>query len=199
MIHHCYYFLQRRIKQIFAALCLSIFLSSISNSGIFSQLSPASAQTIRPDVAAEQLYQRLSFLPLENEYTNQTSGEIDSDNTLMGRFIRYHEYVKSRPLRYRFDWQLTFADYFDINEPIKDNRYPGHKTLAVNPLEQDRSVITKLTREQRNQLIDVLLAIYNPQTTTSQEPASIPNDSIEQRNSTPSLPQPGDADLLLLN
>ena len=199
MIQNCYHFLQRRIKYIVTAFCLSIVLSSIGNLGMLTELSPALGQSIRPDVAAEQLYQSLAFLPLENNYIDQSSGKIATDNTLIERFIRYHEYVKSRPLRYRFDWQLTFADYFDINEPIKDNRYPGHKTLAVNPLEQDRSVITKLTREQRNQLIDVLLAIYNPQTTTSQEPASIPNDSIEQRNSTPSLPQPGDADLLLLN
>ena len=199
MIQNCYHFLQRRIKYIVTAFCLSIVLSSIGNLGMLTELSPALGQSIRPDVAAEQLYQSLAFLPLENNYIDQSSGKIATDNTLIERFIRYHEYVKSRPLRYRFDWQLTFADYFDVNEPIRESRYPGHRYFTVNPLEKDRSVITKLTREQRNQLIDALLAIYNPQQGTSEKPVSIPNNSLEQTESKPSLPQPGDAELLLLN
>lgn len=201
MIKNYRYFLERKTKQIILPFCLGIMLSVLGNSLFFEGLSPAFGQnqTIRPTVAAEQIYQRLSFLPLENEYSDRTSGDIVTNNTLMLRFIRYHEYVKSRPLGYRFDWQLTFADYFDINEPIKANRYPGYKTLAVNPLEKDREFITQLTRDQRNQLIDTLLAIYSPQDETFEQPVDSSNDSIEKRNTEPSLPQPGDADLLLLN
>lgn len=198
MIQNYRYFLKRKTKQIIVPFCLGIILSIVGNFVFFDGLLPAFGQTIRPNVAAEQIYQRLSFLPLENEYSDRTSGEVISNNTLMSRFIRYHEYVKSRPLGYRFDWQLTFADYFDINEPIKANRYPGHRTLVVNPLEKDREIITKLTRDQRNQLIDTLLAIYNPQDETGSKPANSSNDFTD-KNSEPVLPQPGDADLLLLD
>ena len=176
------------------AFCLGIVLSIVINTVITSQLSPLLAQTARPNTVAQTVYQNLPFLPLENEYLSQ-SGEVASGNTLLSRLLRYHEYVKSRPVNYRFDWQLTFADYFGINELIKADRYPGHETLTVNPLEGDREAITSLTREQRNELIDTLLAIYNPQTDTPQQPTVTPNNSEEQK---PSLPQPGDADLLLL-
>lgn len=188
---------QHKIRQISLGFCLSVALSLLINSGMIIKLLPVLGQSIRPEMVAQQVYERISFLPLENEYINQTSGDKASQNTLMLRFLRYHEYVKSRPLQYRFDWQLTFADYFDINEPMKADRYPGYKTLTVNPLQSDRDIITKLTRSQRNQLIDTLLAIYNPQTeTTPTQPATTPNNPAEERNK-PSLPQPGDADLLL--
>ena len=189
---------KHRIKRVVTAFCLGLILSVLGNSGLVTKLAPVLGQSIRPEIAAEQVYQRLSFLPLENEYLSQRSGAVAANSTLMLRFIRYHEYVKSRPLDYRFDWQLTFADYFDINEPMKENRYPGHKTLTVNPLKSDRDAITKLTRSQRNELIDTLIAIYNPQTETApQKPASSPNNQLRERNNPPSLPQPGDADLLL--
>lgn len=187
-------FIQRKIKQIAIAFGLGLVLSFVINTGISTQLSPVLGQTVRPEMVAEQVYQNLSFLPLENKYISQ-SGEVASQNTLMLRLLRYHDYVKSRPLNYRFDWQLTFADYFGINEPIKTDRYPGHETLTVNPIEGDREIITSLTRQQRNELIDILLAIYNPQETTPEQPANTPDDSLEEGK--PSLPQPGDADLLL--
>ena len=176
------------------AFCLGLVLSLLINTGLTIQLSPVSGQTVRPDMVVEQVYQNLSFLPLENKYISQTSGDVAAQNTLMLRLLRYHEYVKGRPLNYRFDWQLTFADYFGINEPIQANRYPGYETLTINPMESDREIITSLTREQRNQLIDTLLAIYNPQEDTPQQPTVNPNNSSEEQ---PSLPQPGDADLLL--
>lgn len=175
---------------------LGLLLSFVINTGVITRLSPVLGQIVRPNMVAEQVYQNLSFLPLENEYISQTSGEVASQNTLILRLLRYHEYVKSRPLNYRFDWQLTFADYFGINEPIKADRYPGNEILTVNPMENDREILTSLTRQQRNELIDTLLAIYNPQTeTTSEQPATTPNNSSEETK--PSLPQPGDADLLL--
>lgn len=196
-------YFSRKIKQItisakpsrfIIAFSLGLLLSFVLNTGFIVQLSPLLSQTARPNTVAEQVYQNLSFLPLENEYMTQ-SGEVASQNTLLSRLLRYHEYVKSRPVNYRFDWQLTFADYFGINELIRANRYPGHETLTVNPLEGDRQVITSLTRQQRNQLIDTLLAIYNPQSDTPQQEVTTPNNTLEEQK--PSLPQPGDADLLL--
>ncbi|VEP13719.1 conserved hypothetical protein [Hyella patelloides LEGE 07179] len=188
----------RKTQQIAIAFCLSLIFSILVNAGITNQLLPVLGQTVRPEMVAEQVYQSLPDFPLENEYISQASGNVASQNTLILRILRYHEYVKSRPLRYRFDWQLTFADYFDINEPMSADRYPGHRTLTVNPLESDRDILTNLTRTQRNQLIDTLLAIYNPQPeTTPEQPTTPPNNSSEERNQKPSLPQPGDADLLL--
>ena len=175
---------------------LGLLLSFVINTGVIAQLSPTLGQTVSPDMVVRQVYQNLSFLPLENEYISQTSGDVVSQNTLILRLLRYHEYVKNRPLNYRFDWQLTFADYFGINEPMRADRYPGYETLTVNPQERDREIITSLTRQQRNDLIDTLVAIYNPQTeTTPEQPATNPNNSSEETK--PSLPQPGDADLLL--
>ena len=192
------YFL-RNINQVFIAFCLGVILSFAINAGITIKSSPVLGQSMRPEMVAEKVYQSLDFLPLENEYIDRTSGQVASKNTLMLRFLSYHEYLKSRPLLYRFDWQLTFADYFNINEPMEADRYPGHRTLTTNPLEGDRKIIANLTRTQRNQLIDTLLAIYNPQAeVTPQQPATTPNESSEERNNNrPSLPQPGDADLLL--
>lgn len=187
-------------RQIILAFCLGIILSISGNIGIITHLSPVLGQDIdiRPEAVADIIYQRLPYLPLENEYISQESGRVSPNSTLLLRLIRYHEYVKSRPLKYRLDWQLTFADYFDINEPIQSDRYPGYDTLTANPLKSDRNIITKLTRSQRNELIDALLAIYDPQTETEpQQPTTTPNNSPEERNDPPVLPQPGDADLLL--
>lgn len=188
-------YFSRKIKQIAIAFSLGLLLSLVTNTGFITRLSPLSAQIVRPEMVVDRVYQNLSFLPLENEYISQITGEVASQNTLILRLLRYHEYIKSRPLNYRFDWQLTFADYFGINETIQANRYPGYETLKVNPMEGDREIITSLTRQQRNQLIDTLLAIYNPQTNTPEQPATTPSNSSEERK--PSLPQPGDADLLL--
>lgn len=191
--------MKKKPRQIILAFCLGIFISLVGNLDPIRLLSPVLGQDIRPEMVAELVYQRLPNLPLENEYISKTTNQVATNSTLMLRFIRYHEYVKSRPVKYRLDWQLTFADYFDLNEPIQTDRYPGFDTLTASPLESDRAIITKLTRAQRNQLIDTLLAIYNPQTETpAQQPATTPNNSPTQRKpNTPVLPQPGDADLLL--
>ncbi len=156
-------------------------------------VSPTLAQFPRPDAVAVKVYQMLPSLPKENQYTNLETGNIVSNNTLLSRFIRYHQYIKNRPLTYRLDWQLTFADYLKVNETIFENRYPGNSTLTINPLENDRNAIAKLTRIERNQIIDTLLEIYNPKSESSpQKPAT---DSTNNNNS-PKLPQPGDAELL---
>jgi hypothetical protein len=191
-------------RRIILAFCLGILLSVIGNVGILLQSAPILGQSVSPNVspnvspemAAESVYQRLPYLPLENEYFSQKSGQVIPNSTLIMRFIRYHEYVKSRPLKYRLDWQLTFADYFGINEVIQTDRYPGAETLTKNPYESDRKIIISLTRSQRNQLIDTLVAIYNPPREKPQPPATTPDNSTEEIDNAPVLPQPGDADLL---
>jgi hypothetical protein len=165
-----------------------------------------SAQNLRPEMAAAEVYQQLKQFPRANQYLRKETGKIDPDNTLVSRIIRYHQYVKSRPVDYRLDWQLTMADYLGVNEPISESRYPGSQTLIVNPLQsgqseglalRDRKIIQNLTRTQRNQLIDTLVSIYNPQTSSTNNSNPLPSSSPSNSTSQPRLPQPGDAQLLL--
>jgi hypothetical protein len=158
------------------------------------------AQTLNPDMVAREVYQRLPDLPSENQYISQETGAIAPDNTLISRLVRYHQYIKSRP-GYRLDWQLTLADYFDVNERMDSSRYPGSTTLRSNPLEGDRAAIKNLNRHQRNQLVDLLVSIYNPQNQSPSTPDTLNQSpqpaSPNTTNTEPRLPQPGDAELLL--
>ena len=167
-------------------LGLTLFLS-------LSFIPSVWAQSPQPDSVAKQVYQILPNLPLENEYISQETGTAVSNNSLLSRLIRYHQYIKNRPLIYRLDWQLTFADYLKVNETMFENRYPGNQTLTINPLENDREAIARLTRNQRNQLIDTLLAIYNPNS-GSLSPKSPARENTE--NPSP-IPERGNAELLL--
>jgi hypothetical protein len=147
------------------------------------------------------VYERLPNLPLENQYVSKETGAVASENTLVSRLIRYHVYVKSRPPNFRFDWKLTLADYLGAHEYLVESAYPGATTLRENPMESDRAVIEKLTRAERDALIDALVSVFTPNTT--QTPASAPTTSVTPPTTTsnpattPSLPQPGDARLLM--
>jgi len=159
--------------------------------------SSVSAQSLRPNAIAEQVYQLIPELPLENQYLSQETRETAAKNTLISRFIRYHQYVKSRPVKFRFDWKLTIADYLEANEIISVGRYPGNKTLTTHPLEGDRAAIYNLSRTQRNQLIDTLISIYDPNKPANPNPTTeTQNSSDNNSNNIPRLPQPGDANLL---
>ncbi|MGC9503493.1 hypothetical protein [Baaleninema sp.] len=160
--------------------------------------------------AWQRVYEVLPELPRENEYTNVESGEIDPDNTLIGRLIRYHLYVKGRPYQYRLDWKLTLADYLGENELMNEAVYPGYDTLDTNPMEGDRAAIQSLTPQQRDDLVHVLVSIFYPNYLTllqeqanresSAPTASEPTDANAppRRGTTvPQLPQAGDAELLL--
>lgn len=187
--------------KIMVAFGLGVYLS-LAAGAFDSSNSPAAAQAYRPEEVAQQVYQKLPELPSENQYLSQESGEIEPENSLISRLIRYHLYVKNRPFQYRLDWQLTIADYFGINEPIAPQQYPGNNTLETNPLEGDRAVITNLTLPQRRQLVDTILGIYNPNYDPSPQPVSLPqqntdNSSPGYRPQKPQLPQPGDSELLL--
>jgi hypothetical protein len=133
-------------------------------------ISPASAQStaiprVRTDGVWRQIYQRLPDLPLENQYVNKESGKVDPDNTLVGRLIRYHVYVKGRPPFYRLDWKMTLADYLEINEVMDEAIYPSSDTLRKNPTAGDVAAIKKLNRAQRDALIQALVDAftYRPQ------------------------------------
>jgi hypothetical protein len=168
--------------------------------GILSQ-NPVMAQSIRTQDIWRQVYQQLPDLPLENQYVNQQSGKVDPDNTLASRLIRYHMFVKGRPPNFRLDWKLTIADYLGENELIEEGVYPGGDTLRESPVEGDRAIIQRLTRTQRNALIQTLVNIFNPR--GAQPAAPSPRERQERSptpnpTSIPTLPQPGDAQRLRL-
>ncbi|MDY6783144.1 MAG: hypothetical protein SW833_11470 [Cyanobacteriota bacterium] len=159
---------------------------------------PAIAQFIQPEDVAPRLYQLLPDLPQRNQYISVETGEIAPDNSLATRLIRYHLYVKNRPFLYRFDWKITLADYLGINDPMPANAYPGATTLQENPVEADIAAIRSLNRKQREELVDALVSIFNPEA-ASQPDSSTSQPSPQPTNSTPGLfrlPSPGDADLL---
>ena len=158
--------------------------------------------TLRPEKVAARVYQEMPDLAQENQYIRQETGEIDEDNTLVSRLVRYHQYVKARPTIFRLDWKLTLADYLGANETIPESRYPGYSTLTVNPMKRDKQVINTLTLDQRQQLVDLIVSIYNPQSeaNSNSEPTEEKNAPIPSNNpSQPSfeLPLPGGAELLL--
>lgn len=154
---------------------------------------------VRPTDVWPFVYEKVPNLPLENDYISQETGEVDTENTLISRLIRYHLYVKGRPPNYRFDWKLTLADYLGANDYILSGVYPGHESLTENPMKGDREAIQSLTRSQRETLVNRLVDIFNG----NPDPPSIPE--VKQRNNyeqstprPPIIPQPGDADLLKL-
>ncbi len=184
----------KTVVTFFLGIILFILASNIKN----VQLSSVTAQSLRPNDVAAQVYQLLPELPLENQYISQETQEIAPQNTLVSRFIRYHQYVKNRPVKFRLDWKFTIADYLEANEQISYERYPGSRTLTTHPLKSDRAVIYNLSRSQRNQLINTLVSIYNPNLNSNTDSTTEPTNSSTNNNSdnSPQLPQPGDAELL---
>ncbi|HLO83970.1 MAG TPA: hypothetical protein VK203_03000 [Nostocaceae cyanobacterium] len=173
-----------RIKSVLIIACvaLGIILTNITH-------SPAVAQRISPTDIWQTVYQKLPDLPKENTYISKETGKAAEENTLIGRLIRYHIYVKGRSPIYRFDWKLTLADYLNANEIMYDTSYPGNDSLRENPLDGDRLAISKLTRRQRDQLVQVLVNIFNPNTQT-------PTTTPQTTQQTPQTPSRGSADLL---
>ncbi|NJL62123.1 MAG: hypothetical protein HC903_10175 [Methylacidiphilales bacterium] len=119
-------------------------------------------QRITVGDAWRQVYQQLPNFPKENNYTSKEGGKIAENNTLVGRIIQYHFYVKGRAPNYRFDWKLTLADYLGANEVIYDTSYPGHELLKKNPLDGDKAAIAKLSRGQRDTLVQTLVNVFSP-------------------------------------
>lgn len=164
------------------------------------EVQPAVAQFSIPDNAAQQVYERLPDLPRENQYVSKETGKVDENNTLVRRLMRYHIFVKRRPPGYRLDWKLTLADYIGAHEYLVESQYPSANTLNENPMERDRKVIEKLTRTQRDALVNALVSVFKANNPQSQSPAPTPSaspaPSPPNPAATPSLPKPGDAQLL---
>lgn len=182
------------------AVCL--FLVGVE-AGNFQPLQPAHAQQLYvPQDTWQQLYQRIPDFPRENQYINKETGKVDSDNTLAGRLIRYHVYVKSRPPYFRLDWKLTLADYLDANERIQEATYPSASTLQTNPIEGDRAAINRLNRSQREALVDTLVSLFSPNSPSTPDQNPSTSGTSPRPTATPrpparfQLPQPGDAQLL---
>lgn len=185
----------------------------VRESGVLKLIDPqpATAQIVKPQDSWRQVYEQLPDFPKENQYVSKETGKVNPDDTLVGRLIRYHVNVKSRPPNYRFDWKLTLADYLGANELVPESTYPSGNTLQTNPLEGDRAAIQKLNRSQRDALVNVLVSIFarnrletqaspqQPSTASPQQPTASPSPqpTPTPRTTTPSLPKPGDAQLLL--
>jgi hypothetical protein len=160
--------------------------------------NPAQAQFVQPEAIAPRLYQRLPDFPQHNQYISVETGEVAPSNSLATRLIRYHLYIKNRPSLYRFDWKITLADYLGVNNPMPANAYPGATTLQENPMEADIAAIRSLNRKQREELVDALVSLFNPEAASQPgTPNSQPPPQLTP--STPGLfplPAPGAADLL---
>ena len=178
---------------------LTVVETNVNNLGNLSYLSqPAAAQQrIRPSEVWRLVYEKLPDFPLENQYVNMETGEVEVENTLARRLLRYHLFVKSRPPQYRLDWKLTLADYLDANEIIQESTYPGHNTLRENPMERDKAAIARLNRSQRNALVQVFVGIYNPNYSDLSESQNSPASRTSPSSNSPPVPRPGDAQLLI--
>lgn len=166
--------------------------------------SPQIAQRIRVREVWPQVYEQLPNLPLENEYIEIETGEVDPDDTLISRLIRYHVYVKGRPPQYRLDWKLTLADYLGVNDLMFEGVYPGGGEFNSNPLYGDREAIANLSRAERDDLVHTLTSLFNPQylplleaaAQREEPPSTIERPTLDDRT-PPRQPQPGDVELLL--
>ncbi|WP_375509660.1 hypothetical protein [uncultured Nostoc sp.] len=158
-------------------------------------IQPADAQRITPSDVWQLVYQQLPDFPRENKYISKENGQVAENNTLVSRLITYHIYTKGRAPIYRLDWKLTLADYLGANEIMYDTSYPGNETLRENPIEGDRKAITRLTRSQRDALVQVLVNIFNP-TSQNTPPPSSNNTPSPNTSTTPQPPQRGGAELL---
>lgn len=199
------------VRAALIAVGLAIALAALPNPSLQTQrhapaanlfyLKTATAQRLRVEDIWQQVYQQLPDLPLENQYVNDETGDVSTNNTLVSRLIRYHIYTKGRPTAYRLDWKLTLADYLGVNERMDANTYPSGTSLRTNPMTGDMAAIRNLTRTQRDALVNGLVSIFNP---AVNDPVPEPGPSVTPSpNPQPSpvprfprLPQPGDAQLL---
>ncbi|MEG4247862.1 hypothetical protein QUB37_17350 [Microcoleus sp. AT3-A2] len=151
---------------------------------------------VRVQDAWKLVYEKLPDFPIENNYISKETGKVDSTNTLVGRLIRYHVFVKGRPPNYRFDWKLSLADYLGATpDYLVESVYPGNDVLRSNPMEQDRAAIQRLNRAQRDALVQALVDVF---TETSGRGRTPTGEKPQGRSSSPEIPQPqpGDAKLL---
>ncbi|MBO0349917.1 hypothetical protein J0895_12490 [Phormidium pseudopriestleyi FRX01] len=179
------------------------FLETLPRATAQEVSPPQRRQRLDPRQLWRQVYERLPDFPLENNYISTQTGEVDPDNTLANRLISYHLYVKNRLPMFRLDWKLTLADYLGVFEELDESVYPGNGLLQENPLAGDREILSQLNRQQREELIEVLVTLFNPNyyniqgPTPGTTPGATPS-SPRTPAGPPPLPQSGDADLLRL-
>jgi len=184
----------------------------------FDEPPPARTESIqisqrrirRKDIWRE-VQKQLPELPLENQYISSETGDINESNTLVRRMIEYHNFRKGRAPSSRFDWKLTLADYLGLHEVMSAENYPSARRLRTNPLVGDRTAIQSLNRQQRQQLINTLVSLYDPRIpaafftsptsveaipTAEPSPPLPPIETSPTQPSPPPLSGPGAADLL---
>ena len=171
----------------------SLLGSSASVRLIAQQSAP---QQLRAQDAWKLVYEKVPDLPIENNYISKETGKVDPNNTLVGRLIRYHVFVKGRPPNYRFDWKLSLADYLGVTpDYLVEGVYPGKDVLRENPMERDRAAIQSLNRKQRDALVQALVDVFTENSARGGTPA---RGETKGRETSPEIPQPqpGDAKLL---
>jgi len=184
-----------KLKTQYSPILFALMVGLIILGSTLFTNQPGIAQTITPSDVWQIVYQKLPDFPRENKYINKENGKVAENNTLATRLIRYHVYTKGRPPVYRLDWKLTLADYLGANEVMYDSSYPGNDTLRENPIDGDKAAIARLTRSQRNALVEVLVSIFNPNSQNTSAPR--PNTTANPTTSTtPQPPQGGGAQLL---
>ncbi len=141
------------------------------------------------------MYEKLPDLPIENNYISKETGKVDPNNTLVGRLIRYHVFVKGRPPNYRFDWKLSLADYLGATpDYLVESVYPGNDVLRSNPMEQDRAAIQRLNRVQRDALVQALVDVFTENSgggrtpTAGEKPQGRSNSHRQYLNPSPEMP-----------
>lgn len=167
-----------------------LLLSSALHNADWLGSPPAIAQRVSPDTVWQQVYQQLPDFPRENQYVSVETRKVAADNTLVGRLIRYHVYVKGRPPVYRLDWKITLADYLGINERIDEGSYPSRNTLKPNPIEGDLAAVRRLTRQQRESLVQALVDAFAPPVRSSSPPVPTVMPSPAGSSPAPVKPQP---------
>ncbi len=167
--------------------------------------SKSFAQFQSPKDVAAKVYPRLPNVPLENQYIRAETKKQATDSTLISRLIQYHTTVKGRSPLYRLDWKITLADYLGVNDYLVDAAYPGHSFLTKSAMEQDRSIIQKLNRNQRNALIQALVDEFggsiaannlSEPSTPPPKPKSKPTEPEIYRPTLQPLAAPGGANAL---
>ncbi|EGK86779.1 hypothetical protein D0A34_08975 [Microcoleus vaginatus PCC 9802] len=181
-------------------LSMSALEPSLLRSSESASVQRVAQQSASPQVRVQDawklVYEKLPDFPIENNYISQETGKVDPTNTLVGRLIRYHVFVKGRPPNYRFDWKLSLADYLGATpDYLVESVYPGKDVLRSNPMEQDRAAIQRLNRAQRDALVQALVDVFTENSGGGRTPAG---EKPQGRSNSPEIPQPqpGDAKLL---
>ncbi|MCS6814474.1 MAG: hypothetical protein NZ772_13030 [Cyanobacteria bacterium] len=130
----------------------------IAQSGV-AQPSPVNVQPLLIQNVWREVYRQLPDLPLENQYVSRDTGQVATDNTLVRRMIQYHVFQKGRPPGLRLDWKLTLADYLGVNEYMDPDDYVAGARLTPSPLIGDQAAIKRLSRVQREELVQTLVAL----------------------------------------